>query len=481
MLLESTMSTEKEAEALDFAVNGLRRHSPEMSASVLVTVRQRVVLLLAAALVAACAIRFPWGTAVGAATTLTVVYLVTLGDRLYLFVKALNHHPALEVSDEEALSLPDDELPVYTILLPVREEHDIEVLRSVRALEYPLDKLDIRLLLEADDTDTILTATRCGAEEFTQLVLMPVAEPRTKPKALNYGLYGGRGELVTIYDAEDIPDPLQLRKVAAVFRKAPEIDCIQAIIKFHERGPKNSLTRWFTSEYDVWHGYMMPALMRDCSPIPLAGTSNHMRMRTLVEIGGWDPHNVTEDADIGIRLARLGHSTVVIDSVTYEEANSDAINWIRQRSRWYKGFLQTFLVHTRHPILLWRQLGTKRMLRFANVTLGTPLLPIANAVFWWLIPAWVLGQPQFIRHLFPPFTYYAGLVSLIFGNAAVVYMGLIACRVERKPHLALAALFVPFYWVLMAVAAVKACLQLLFQPTYWEKTQHVLGREPHDT
>ena len=472
----ATETSAPEDGALDASVNGLRRDSPVFSAAVTATGRQRVTLLLVVAVLVGLLIRYPTGTLVAAISGAMIVYLVTLADRLYLFVLGLNNKPAMRVSDEEALALSDDELPVYTVLLPAFKEHDIvhDLLRGVGQLDYPKDKLDIRLLLEADDTDTISAAAESEAAELVEIVLVPAAEPRTKPKACNYGLVDARGELVTIYDAEDIPDPLQLRRVVAAFRKVPtDVACIQAMLKYHNVR-QNLLTRWFASEYDQWFGYTLPGLMKDASPIPLGGTSNHMRMETLAEVGGWDPFNVTEDADVGIRLARLGYSTAVLDSVTYEEANSDPINWIRQRSRWYKGYLQTFLVHTRHPVQLWRQLGTRGVFRFAGLTAGTPAVTLINSVFWLLTLAWLFAQPTFIRNLFPPFAYYAALVSLLLGNAAIVYMGVVAARADRKPQLAGASLLAPLYWILMAIAAVKAFVQLVFYPSYWEKTHHGL-------
>jgi len=478
VILDLAGPTEEEREALDSSINALRRRSPIMSASYLATKPQKIVLGLLAVLALASFVPFPSDTAAAIVSTLTLVYLVTLIDRMHLFAQGLSHHPAIQVSDEEARALTEEELPVYTVLLAVYKEHEMmaQLLSRIGALEYPSEQLDIKLLLEADDSETI-AAARSAVDSCVhpvELVIVPAAQPRTKPKALNYGIQSARGEYVTIYDAEDSPDPLQLRRVVAAFRRSPpELACIQAMLKFRN-DRVNTLTRWFTCEYAIWHAYVLPALMQGGSPIPLAGTSNHIRMDALRAVGGWDPFNVTEDADLGIRLARFGYSTAVIDSVTYEEANSDPINWIRQRSRWYKGYLQTFLVHTRHPIELWRQLGPGGTVRFANVTLGTSLLPIANAVFWWLIPVWVLGQPALLRSLFPPFCLYIGLFSLVVGNSAVVLSGLLVCRAEDKPHLAMAALFVPAYWVLMAIAAVKALVQLVFNPFYWEKTEHVL-------
>jgi cellulose synthase/poly-beta-1,6-N-acetylglucosamine synthase-like glycosyltransferase len=236
------------------------------------------------------------------------------------------------------------------------------------------------------------------------------------------------------------------------------------------------LTKWFTVEYDQWFGFVLPGLMNTSAPIPLGGTSNHIRTDVLQEAGAWDPFNVTEDADLGVRLARRGYRTAIIDSVTLEEANSDPINWIRQRSRWYKGYLQTFLVHSRRPRVLAREIGWAATARFVVITAGTPLSAVINVAFWGLALAWELGEPRAIQGLFPSLILYPACISLVVGNSAVIYLGLAAVRTARKPHLLIAALLVPAYWILMSIAAFKAMLQLVFQPSYWEKTVHGLDQ-----
>jgi cellulose synthase/poly-beta-1,6-N-acetylglucosamine synthase-like glycosyltransferase len=252
--------------------------------------------------------------------------------------------------------------------------------------------------------------------------------------------------------------------------------CIQARLVYHN-DRQNLLTRWFAAEYDQWFGYILPGLMYVDAPIPLGGTSNHMRVDTLLEVGAWDPFNVTEDADLGIRLARAGYDTAVLDSVTLEEANSDPINWIRQRSRWYKGYLQTFFVQMRHPLGLLRATGWSGLLRFVNLMFGTPIVAVMNALFWGFSLAWLFGAPNLVRDAFPTYTYYPALISLLCGNAAIVFMGLISSRAEDKQHLVIAGFTVPLYWILMSVAATKAIVQLVTRPSYWEKTVHGLDTD----
>ena len=307
-------------------------------------------------------------------------------------------------------------------------------------------------------------------------MLVPPADPRTKPKACNYGLQFATGEIITIYDAEDIPEPLQLRRVVAAFHALPDsVACIQAKLAYHN-GHQNLLTGWFTAEYGLWFGYLLPGLMRTNSPIPLGGTSNHLLHPVLDKIGAWDPFNVTEDADLGLRIAATGYQTAVVDSVTIEEANSDPINWIRQRSRWYKGYLQTWLVHMRRPGRLLRTIGWRSFIRFNLVVGGTPIIAVLNLAFWLITLLWFLGQPAAIGAVFPWYIYFPALAALILGNAATLYMNMIALREDDRSDLLIPALTVPLFWLMMSIAAAKGLYQLIRNPSYWEKTFHGLDR-----
>ena len=472
--------TEEEKQwALDRAVNGLREDDPLRSASNPVMGWQRVVLWTLLVVTVGFAIWRPMETAVALIGLCTFGYVFTMLDRVLIF-KAGLASAAIVISDEEARAVPDAELPHYTILVPAYNEPEVvgDLLGAMAALEYPTDKLQILLLLEADDEVTINAARRCADSASITIVLVPPAEPRTKPKACNYGLEFATGDIVTIYDAEDLPESLQLRRVAAAFRQLPDnVACVQAKLAYHN-GHQNLLTGWFTAEYGLWFGYLLPGMMRSNSPIPLGGTSNHLRRDVLDRIGAWDPFNVTEDADLGLRIAASGYQTAVLDSATLEEANSDPINWVRQRSRWYKGYLQTWLVHIRRPRQLFRTIGFRSFLRFNLVLAGTPIIAVLNLLFWFITVLWFLGQPAVVEAVFPWYIYFPALAALILGNGATLYMNLVALREDDRADLIVAALTVPAFFVMMSIAAAKGTYQLIRNPSYWEKTFHGLSQKP---
>jgi cellulose synthase/poly-beta-1,6-N-acetylglucosamine synthase-like glycosyltransferase len=455
----------------------------ELSARQTLSRGQVVVGIAIAFIVALGLVLAPLATAIGLVAIVTFLYLAALLYRLTAFWLSFRNPNAVVIADDVARSIPDDLLPVYTVLVPAYHETTViaALIGRLSELEYPAEKLDIRLLLEADDYETIAAAEDAHPGPQFTIVRVPPSEPKTKPKACNYGLGGSRGQYVTIYDAEDRPEPLQLRRAIAAFgRLGPSVACLQAKLSYYN-AEQNLLTSWFEVEYAMWFSFLLPGLVAQRGPLPLGGTSNHFRAEVLHRVGGWDPYNVTEDADLGIRLARQGYETRVLESVTSEEANSDVINWVKQRSRWYKGYLQTWLVHTRHPLELRRELGWRGFLGFNLFLAGTPLLSLINPVFWVLTALWFLVHPPIIVALFPAWLYYLGLGVMVAGNFLLFYAWLVSARLAGSSRLAFAALLVPLYWVLMSVAAIKAAVQLVSAPSFWEKTVHGLDATPSAT
>ncbi len=445
-------------------------------------VRRRGILISVAVVATAVTVAFPVQVVMMLTTLCTFLYLVTILNRLTLVRRSLRGDPSITVSAEEARALDDDDLPVYTVLVPAYGEPAVMpgLIAALARIEYPRDRLDIKLLLEADDAETISAALEIVTDLPVDVILVPPGEPRTKPRALNYGMQFAEGELVTIYDAEDHPDPLQLRRAVAAFRRVgPKYACLQARLSFYG-GQRNLLTKWFTTDYFTWFRLYLPGLSSMQAPIPLGGTSNHFRRDVLAAAGGWDPWNVTEDAELGIRLQRTGHRVGVLDSVTMEEPNIDVVNWVKQRSRWYKGYLQTTLELLRHPRDVVADLGRRDSWRVALFVGGTPLLAVLNLWFWGLSAFWFMTRATFVGELFPGWTYYLALAAWGLGNLSVIYIGLLTLRVVGRPEFLLSALLVPLYWLLMSLAALRAVVQLVTQPSYWEKTEHGLF-DPDDT
>ncbi len=379
------------------------------------------------------------------------------------------------IKSDEVESLSDEALPVYSILLPVYKEPEVvgKLVNSLKNLDYPPQKLDVILLLEEEDKETLEAAKEAKPPGNWRFIIVPDAMPKTKPKACNYGLFFARGELLTIYDAEDIPEPDQLKKAVLGFKKhGKSCVCLQAALNYFNAS-ENFITRMFTLEYSYWFDYLLPGLDRLKLPIPLGGTSNHFRVDFLRQLGGWDPFNVTEDADLGVRASAHGMTVGVINSTTYEEANSRYWNWIRQRSRWIKGYMQTALVYNRHPIRMINVLGFKRWISFQLFVAGTPLLFLSTPVVWSVFFYWIATQTKLFDPFFPPLVVYWGLFNLLWGNFLGIYLNMVAVFKRELYSFMPYSLLNPVYWLFFhSVAAYKALWQLFFKPFYWEKTVH---------
>jgi len=411
-----------------------------------------------------------------------ILYVSFIGYKLFL-----SFFGELDTSGEnvknELKNLNNGELPFYTILVPVYKEKEViqQLLRGLSKLDYPKDRMEILILLEEDDKETIESVEKTlknpALKEYNFIpIVVPNYQPKTKPKACNYGLIFSRGKYLVIYDAEDIPEPNQLKLSVSAFKIFPEkYICFQAHLNYYNTS-QNFLTKMFTLEYSYWFDYMLPGLSKFNLPIPLGGTSNHFRTEKLFELGGWDPYNTTEDADLGMRAYLNGYKIGVIDSTTYEEANSKIGNWIRQRSRWIKGYMQTWLVYMREPTKLIKNSGFKGFLSFNMLVGGTSFIFLVNPILWLIFIYWLITRTELIRPLFPPEVYYIALINLTLGNFLAIYLNLLPIFKRRLYTLLPYAFLNPVYWILHSIAAYKALWQLFTKPYYWEKTQHGLSK-----
>ena len=374
----------------------------------------------------------------------------------------------------------DAALPVYSVLVPVFRETRVltQLIGALQRLNYPRAKLDIKLILEESDEPMIRKVASMKLPSHFEVIVVPRSNPQTKPKALNYALAFARGELLTIYDAEDIPEPMQLRKAVAGFVQfPPDVACLQAELTFFN--PNESwLARQFTLEYATLFTLVLPALAKNKMPLPLGGTSNHFRVDVLRRIGGWDPYNVTEDADIGIRLARHGFRAMTFDSITYEEANTELRNWLHQRARWMKGFLQSWLVHMRQPLLLLREVGPAGFLLVQAMLIGVVLSSTLYPIFLGLVAFQfildILGSQQPALWLVTLRGSYLGF--LVLGTVITMLSGLLALR--RKHYFGWwgTLITMPIYWMLASLAGWMAIWQFIHAPFKWNKTRHGLSR-----
>ena len=463
-------------ERIEHAVRGLFKAQPVSSARSRTPAWQRTVVALCVGVPIGGFLVLPDATLAALATVTALPFLCVTLLRLAALREAVRGRHRAHAMKARPERLSDRELPLYTVLVPLFRETKVlpGLIQSLRELDYPPAKLEIMLVVEAVDLEIRATLQALDLPGSFRTLVVPDQEPRTKPKALNYALQFVRGDFVVVYDAEDRPEPDQLRRALEIFKGAsPKLGCLQAQLNIYN--PKQSwLTRQFTIEYSVLFDAILPALERLRLPVPLGGTSNHFPREVLEGVGAWDPFNVTEDADLGIRLSRRGLYTGALASTTWEEAPPALGGWLKQRTRWLKGWMQTYLVHTREPRRLNAELGLRAAFGLHVLMAGLIASALVHPLFYALLAYhWTTGE------LFLPAETTAGAVlwAIAWINLGVGYLvsiglGVVSVCRRRRFGLALHALAMPVYWLLISVAAYRAVWQLVRDPYLWEKTEH---------
>ncbi|MEL6297891.1 MAG: glycosyltransferase family 2 protein [Pseudomonadota bacterium] len=456
--------------ALAEAVAGLSHRRPAASAYHGLWAWQFASLLLAMFLAVAGAVLNAAAAIALLLGTFTAVFFAAIALRTVAMLAVLDGRRG-----QGDRVLPDVELPTYAVLVPVVFEAAIapDLIAALNAIDYPHERLDIILICEARDPGSVAALADAGLGPAMRILVVPDCAPRTKPKALNYALAGVTADYVVIYDAEDCPAPDQLRRAAARFRAGPaDLGCLQAQLNIYN-WRESWLTRQFTLEYSGLFDALLPALQRLALPIPLGGTSNHFPRAVLQKVGAWDPWNVTEDADLGFRLARAGYRIGVLPSTTWEEAPSRWGAWLKQRTRWIKGWLQTYAVHNREPLKLLRELGLYRFIGFQLLVGGLLAAIFCHPIFYAMI-AYELAQPQ-------PFAAETGFgravwavsgINFVAGVVTTVAVSAAAVTARRRFGLLRSLVGMPVYWLMISLAGYRALFQVITNPSGWEKTKH---------
>lgn len=404
---------------------------------------------------------------------LTGLAVLALAANTLLKAAALGAAALHRAPPTPAAALPADLLPCISVLVALYGEAEIapRLIRRLERLDYPRDRLDLILVVEEDDAATRAALARADLPAWMRVAVAPRGQVRTKPRALNIALAQCRGTIVGVYDAEDAPEADQLQRVAARFAVAPpDVACLQGVLDFYN-GQANPMARVFALEYAGWFRLVLPGFQRLRLVLPLGGTTLFFRRSVLERLGAWDAHNVTEDADLGLRLARHGWRTEMLDSVTLEEANCLPLPWVRQRSRWIKGYLMTWAVHMRSPVALWRGLGSRRFVAVQVQFLLTVAQSLLAPALW---SFWLVGSGGSLA-LLPPLPPAAGtalLGLLVMSFALDLTIALVAHRRAGLRFWRLWVLALPVYHALATAAAYKALWDMALRPFHWDKTKH---------
>ncbi|RCW27172.1 cellulose synthase/poly-beta-1,6-N-acetylglucosamine synthase-like glycosyltransferase [Ciceribacter lividus] len=451
--------------------NALFEETPQHSARIVMTGRQGFVAgaFLTGGVAALLLASGP--VALALHVLLSSLYFAAMVLRL----GALFHPRGRDILPEALIA--DGPLPIYSILVALYREAPIagQLIAALERLDWPPSRLDIKLVCEADDHETIEAIRKLRPGSHMEIVVVPPGGPRTKPKALLYALAGTRGDYLAIYDAEDRPHPGQLKEAYARFQTAaPEVTCLQApLIITNMR--ESCISTVFALEYAALFRGLLPLLARYRMPLPLGGTSNHFRTAALRAAGGWDPYNVTEDADLGMRLYRLGYRSETIRRHTFEDAPIRARVWLGQRTRWFKGWLQTWLVVMRDPGRARREMGTGAFVVFQLLIGGMLVSSLGHPailVFFTTSAIAMLQSPA--EHIHPLKNLLFGIDAMnIFGSYSI-FLGLgVSAMIEYERRLlGWRWLAIPVYWMMVSYAAWRAAFELRERPFFWNKTPH---------
>lgn len=465
----------QESELMGYAVSGLTNRYPDLSAAQPFGAKQSLWLVLGLALVAFGVMWDRPTSAVVAFTVMLALFLLMAGLKLWCLLPAKLPRAPL------AMKIDDADLPVYSILVPLLREARLaeQTLRAMQAFDYPHAKLDIKLVLEAEDKATRKVFEDQRLPPYMEVILVPKGMPETRHKALNYALPFARGELLAVYDADSVPAADQLRRVAGTFALAPKtVACLQTQVGFINRN-ENWLTRQCALDYAHHFKLLFPRLAKFGAPLPFCGASIHYRTQMLRQLGAFDAHNVARDSGLGIRLARLGYRTALIPTLTREEAPPRLRDWLTQRVRWTKGALQTAIVNLRSPVRLWRELGARNFLLTQALTLGSIIVALAHPFFLaWLATTSVLivldqpAAPQiwlFLQALYGIAAALAFMITMTATARSSLFLG-------RGFSWVATILTAPVYWLLVSLATWLAVLHYFTGTRRWTKTPHGITR-----
>jgi cellulose synthase/poly-beta-1,6-N-acetylglucosamine synthase-like glycosyltransferase len=457
-----------EARRVEAAADQLFDDNPELSARSVLTGGQGFLagLLLMAYL--CCLVLYLVPTLHVSHVVLSAVFCILIVLRAVAIKRAPKPRPLAPLAD-------DLNLPVYTVLAALYREKEVvpQLVGSLLRLDWPASRLDIKLICEAKDRETVEALEAMNLPRHFEIIEVPDRAPRTKPKALNYGLAGTRGEFVVIYDAEDRPHPQQLLEAYRHFNEASsDVACLQAPLII-SNAAESWLSALFALEYSGLFRRLLPFLGARRQPMPLGGTSNHFRTDVLRAVGGWDPYNVTEDADLGMRLYRLGYRAEMLTRYTVEDAPTDRAAWLGQRTRWFKGWMQTWLVLMRDPVRLSGELGLQGTVMFHVLVTGMLVSALGHPLILFFI-AMTMWSLMFAPHAT---SFEAGMLCLDWFNVVAAYaiftrLGWEAMGWNERIRVGIKWRYVPAYWMLMSFAAWGAVIELRRNPYFWNKTPH---------
>lgn len=452
--------------------------SPTQSAKGHITPESISLAIVGSLVFVLCVAALKWATGSAVITifalSISIMYIVLVLFKLFIMCVSIAH-PTEEVAPEDLSAVDDADLPVVSVMIPLYKEREIipQIFQYLLDFDYPQDKLDIIFILESTDAETAQAFLEMHPPAHFKALLSPDVQPKTKPKAMNVAFKVARGDILVIFDAEVIPERDQLKKAAVMFQRHPEAMYLHSKMDVYN-AKTNWITRLYTGEFCYFYHYFLPGLVHSNYAVPISGHSTYFRRQVIERVGAWDAYNVAEDCDIGVRIYRKGFgSGMMLESHTWEQSTTTIPTWVRQRTRWIQGFIQTSIVQMRYPFLLKRELKSwKNFAVFLFLVPGNVLLNILNLMQWLMFTLWHTTHAPFLQIAYSGVTLYLSTFCFLVGNFMFTFYSMFA--LYRRKHYAI----VPWgilsfvYWIMLGVATVRSALHLFLHPHKWDKTSH---------
>ncbi len=369
---------------------------------------------------------------------------------------------------EPAIDKNRKEFPLVTILVPLKQENEVihQTFSAISNLNYPSSSIQGIIIVESTDTLTKKSIETSIIPDGFEVMEIPTLPPFTKGRAIQRALLVAKGKYITIYDAESRPEPNQVIKAVEILEKEKGKTCLQSIIRI-ENAKENEITSFFASEFWDWYDKRMVNLHKRGIPFGLGGNSFFLATETLKEVGGWDPFNVTEDAELTVRLIKNNVDIKLMNSITHEACPSTMKNWIKQRTRWSKGLLTTSIIHLISGKFGFKGFTFKQWYHFWLRMYVGNLIPFFFAFI-------------FILFLFQSFSYENFVLVNIVLAINLVPSLIVSMWADKKNfntmgikiriHNLFAVTLI--YWGMYLWAGFRANYEFLFSPLKWHKTDH---------
>jgi cellulose synthase/poly-beta-1,6-N-acetylglucosamine synthase-like glycosyltransferase len=400
---------------------------------------------------------------------LSVLLFWTVYNGSIIYVGIKNKRKLQNTSDSSGTA---EEPPTFSIIVPTKNEESViqRCLVSIMNIDYPKDKLQV-IIVDGNSVDNTYSICEKISQQYPNNIKIIREQTTTgKPAALNLALTYATGDIVCVFDADSLPEKNVLSKVASYFNDK-QLTALQGMTtSINEKS--NILTRVIASEEKAWFQMLMSGREKMRLFVPLNGSCQFIRHTALTEMGGWDENSLTEDVELAVRLVEKNRLIKYASDVcSGQETPSTLRSLVKQRIRWYRGYMETALKYGR----LLDSINKRTV--DAEISLAGPFMMVISLLSYinWALVAIFFSQST-------PILNFTGLViALTAVSLVTIGIGLTTSEKPIKPKNLLWIPFVYIYWLVQMFIACWAFLKLVFRSKRdWTKTTKTGVAAPRD-